>query len=167
VLPPLVVQDGHHTEHVLRLLDFSVRPGRIEPEYDFGDSDNDDECGDSRSRRSGTPAAPAAGDKSNPMPHMFFGTPQPGSGVLSGASATAPGLAGTARMTMLVGTTTEDTECAVFRAPVASSLPCAVLERQARAYRYTAFMLDAERVIGLNTTPFTAGDMRDVDVFAF
>jgi hypothetical protein len=173
VLPPIVVRDGPHSEHVLRVLDFSIRPTRVSPEYDLScdtdeESDYDTACGPSSE-----PAASPARTGS-PVPDFgppFLGTPPPGTvppaAVLPARSASPDEVCAAARYTPLAVPTIEDAECRVFRAPVASALPCAVLERQARAYRYTAFMLDGARLIGLKSSPFTSGDMKDVDVFTF
>lgn len=61
----------------------------------------------------------------------------------------APPADSKARLTTLFHETREDVEGAVFRRPVVSRLPCAIVERQDEAWRYQGFMIDEERLIGL------------------
>jgi hypothetical protein len=61
-----------------------------------------------------------------------------------------------------------DLECAVFREPLVTSLPCVLRETQGKDYQsFTGFMIDDQRLVGLRASAFSEEDMGDLDVFVF
>jgi hypothetical protein len=56
---------------------------------------------------------------------------------------------GTKKRSLMFGENTINKEGTVFARPVHSSLPCTVAERQGIEYRYSGYMIDEQRLVGL------------------